>query len=301
MVQVEPSPTKAEHDRIAADMTVALRQRPTFREALLARGTAYFNYDLAVRPDGPHGSAQARDDWAAAVRLDPTDSIGWVDLGAAQFWLGDYRGSLASERTAVELRGTEPISHLDLALDLAVTHDDAGYRREMARVRTVLIAIPSWLRDAVADRYGLVIAKGLRYRPELAPVLNRLHADLLGMVHQIDVSDQVNGSPNPPAVAARVATPSFSLSADRTVVTVAFTYTGMQANEPWLYRTYVDGRRDDNFSIGSEPFDASRFTTPDGGIDLTFTDKAGFRAGEVIRVEIFVEGNLLASGEYTVP
>jgi hypothetical protein len=301
VVQFDPSADKADHDEIVADMTKALQARADFREALLARGIAYFNYDLAVRPDGPHGSRQARDDWAAAVRLDPNDFVGWGDLGAAQFWLGEYQASFDSTRRSVQLKGDEPVSNLNLALGYASNHDEAGYQRQMARVRQIMSGIPSWLREAVVNRYSLVIDKALRYRPALTAVITRLREDLLRMVHEIEVSNQVNGTPNPPPVAAKVQAPTFVLSPDRTTLTVSFTYTGMKADEPWLYRTYVNGVRDDNFSIASQPFDATRFDVPDGGIDLTFTDQRGAQTGQVIRVEVFVEGNLLASSEYTVP
>lgn len=63
----------------------------------------------------------------------------------------------------------------------------------------------------------------------------------------------------------------------------------------------MNGFRNDNFSIASQPFDATRFDVPDGGITLTFTDGNGFVGGQVMRVEVFVEGNLLSSGEFTVP
>jgi hypothetical protein len=43
------------------------------------------------------------------------------------------------------------------------------------------------------------------------------------------------------------------------------------------------------------------FDIPDGGILLTFTRPDRFRTDRVIRVEIFVEGNLLAAGECTIP
>ncbi len=301
VVQFDANPTKADHDEIEADMTRALRARPDFREALLARGTAYFDYDLAVRPGGPVGSRQALDDWAAAVRLDPNDFVGWGDLGAAQFWLGEYRASFESMRRSVALKGDEPVSNLNLALGYATVHDDAGYRRQMARVREVFAGIPSWLRNAVVSRYGLVIGDALKYRPALTGIITRLREDLLRMVHGIEVSDQVNGKPSPPPVAAKVTAPTFTLSPDGVTLRVSFTYTGLKSGEPWLYRTYVNGVRDDNFSIASQPFDATRFDVPDGGIDLTFTDQRGFQAGQVIRVEVFVEGNLLAANEFTVP
>jgi hypothetical protein len=133
----------------------------------------------------------------------------------------------------------------------------------------------------------------------MAPAIRRLREDLLQMVHEIEVSNRVNGTPNPPPVAAKVEPPEFTLSADRITLKVSFTYTGMKAGEPWLYRVYVNGFRNDNFSIESQPFE--NFDVPDGGVVVTLTDQNGFQADQVIRVEVFVEGNLLNSNELTVP
>jgi tetratricopeptide (TPR) repeat protein len=301
VVTFDPTADKADHDEIVADMTKAIQARPDFREAYLARGSAYFNYDLAVRPGGPQGSAEAKADWEKAVELDPADFTGWVDLGAVQFWLGEYRAAVESTRRAIAIRNDEPVSNLNYALVFGVTHDDAGYRKQMVRVREILGGIPSWLRNAVVARYGIVVDKALRYRPDLTPIMTRLREDLLRTVHEIEVSGAVNGTPTPPAVEARAETPTFTLDATRTTLQVSFRYTGIKVDEPWLYRTYVNGFRNDNFSIASQPFDGTRFDVPDGGITLTFTDRNGFVAGQVIRVEVFVEGNLLASGEFTVP
>jgi hypothetical protein len=301
VVSFDPTADKADHDEIVADMTKAIEGRPDFREAYLARGSAYFNYDLAVRPGGPQGSTEAKADWEKAVELDPADFTGWVDLGAAEFWLGQYQAAVDATRRAIEIRSDEPVSNLNYALVFGVTRDDAGYRKQMERVREILGGIPSWLRNAVVTRYSIVIDKALRYRPALSPIITRLREDLLRIVHEIEVSDAVNGTPTPPEVGAKAETPTFTLDATRTTLQVSFTYTGIKADEPWLYRVYMNGFRNDNFSIPSQPFDATRFDVPDGGIVLTFTDQNGFVAGQLIRVEVFVEGNLLASGEYTVP
>jgi hypothetical protein len=301
VVTFDANADRADYDGIVDEMTRAIRARPDFREAYLARGSAYFNYDLAVRPEGPQGSPEARDDFRAAVELDPDDSIAWLDLGAAQFWLDDYPSALESTRRALDLKYDDPIANLNYALFFIANENETGYARQIRRARVVMASIPSWLRNAVMIRYQVVIDRGLEHRPAIADAIRRLREDLLRMVHEIEVSNQVNGTPDPPSVAAAIETPQFSLSADQVTLEVRFTYTGMEAGQPWLYRTYVDGVRNDNFSIASQPFDDSRFDVPDGGIVLTFTDQDGFRAGQVIRVEVFVEGNLLAAGELTVP
>jgi hypothetical protein len=298
VVSFDPTADRADHDEIVADMTRAIEARPDFLDAYLARGSAYFNYDLAVRPGGPEGSPQARDDWQTVVELDPDDFAGWLDLGAAQFWLDDYPAALGSTSRALEIMDDEPISNLNYALFFIADGDMARYERQMRRVREVMESIPSWLRGAVMARYQVVIDRGLQSRPAIADGIRRLREDLLRMVHEIEVSNQVNGTPDPPPVDAMAGTPAFTLSPEAMTLEVTFDYTGMEAGQAWLYRTYVDGFRNDSFSIASRPFDLD---VPDGGILLTFTDPNRFRSGQVIRVEIFVEGNLLAAGEYIVP
>ena len=300
-LEFDPNADKGDHDEIVAEMTAAIEARPEFLEAYLARGVAYFNYDLAIRPGGPQGSSEAQDDWQKVVELDPESFVGWLDLGAAQFWLDAYPAALESTRRALTIKDDEPISNLNYALFFIASGDEVGYQRQMGRVREVIAPVPAWLRNAVMLKYRMVIERGIQYRPAIADPIRTLREDLLDMVHEIDVSNQMNGTPNPPPVEGRFATPEFTLSADGLTLEAEVSYTGMKDGQSWLYRIFVDGLPDENSSIESQPFDASRFSVPDGRLTLKVPSKNRFTPGQWIRVEIFVEGNLLTAGEYIFP
>ena len=91
---------------------------------------------------------------------------------------------------------------------------------------------------------------------------------------------------------------TFELSPDGTTLEVLFDYDGMETGQEWLYRTYVNDVQKNEFSTDPEPW---AFQVPSGGLVLTFTEPAGFTSGDVMRTEVFVEGNLLGAGEFEIP
>ncbi|MDQ3991021.1 MAG: tetratricopeptide repeat protein, partial [Actinomycetota bacterium] len=271
--------------------------RSTYQEAYVGRGGAHFELDF-LNQGGPRGSAEARDDFRRATELDAQDFLAWGNLGAAEFWLGNYEAAAEATRRAVELRPQDPTFNLNAALFLKVDGDEEGYRRQMARAREVFASLPEWLRTFRFANYREVFEVSLEHRPEVAEPLAQLEEDVLRMEHEMDVSLALHGSPTPPSVEATVAPLVFDLSADRTEVTVEFDYTAMESDHRWQYRTYVDGVLDEDFTKEPETWE---FDVPDGGLVLTFTKPDGFESGTEIRTEVFVEGNLLSAGEYVVP
>ena len=118
------------------------------------------------------------------------------------------------------------------------------------------------------------------------------------MQHEIEVSLEMTGEPTPPEVDATVDNIAFVLSPDRTTIEVTFDYDGMSTDQEWIYRSYLNYVDKKEYSTEPEPW---AFQVPSGGIILTFTEPAGFTSGDVLRTEVFVEGNLLNAGEFTIP
>jgi hypothetical protein len=70
----------------------------------------------------------------------------------------------------------------------------------------------------------------------------------------------------------------------------------MEAGQRFIYRTYLDDVESDLLSLGAAaPW---QLAVPDGTAFVEITLDAGFR-GHTVRVEFYVEGNLLAIGEFT--
>jgi hypothetical protein len=273
-------------DAIAAD--------PQYREAYMSRGYTRFRLDLAD-PDGPQGSPETVADFEIALELDDHDPVAWTNLGAAWFWLGDYANAGVATRRALEFDADEPTVNLNLALLLAVTGDD-GYEAQMDLVHGLLVDTPFWQRRLVVGSYLDVLALAETYRPEISGVADAMYHALLQMDHEITVGRRFFGDPVPAPVATTLTPPDFTLSPDGVVLRVDFEYTGMQAGQRFIYRTYLDGIESDLLSLGSA--DPWQLAVPDGSAFVELTLDTGFY-GHTVRVEFYVEGNLLAIGEFT--
>jgi hypothetical protein len=70
----------------------------------------------------------------------------------------------------------------------------------------------------------------------------------------------------------------------------------MKTGQRWLYDVYLNDERQEGLSAPPERW---RFDVPNGALVLTLTRSEWERGGEV-RVEVFVEGNLIGVGRYTV-
>ncbi len=88
----------------------------------------------------------------------------------------------------------------------------------------------------------------------------------------------------------------FTLSDDRTQLLVTFDATGVAAGQRWLWRTYRGGVLDP--ALSHEP-EAWPFALSGEQVTITLTLAEGFAAGVPVRVEVFLEGNLLQAGEFT--
>lgn len=289
------------HSQEVADLQFAERRLsdaialdPQYREAYLSRGYTRFRLDLAA-PDGPQGSQEIVDDFEVALELDPHDAVAWTNLGAAWFWLDHYDNAEVATRRALEFDPDEPTVNLNLALLLAVS-GDAGYEQQMDLVHDLLVDLPFWQRQLVVGSYLDVLELGETYRPEVSAVADSMYHTLLQMDHEITVGRRFFGSPVPTPVAAVLGPPDFTLGEDGTVLRVDFSYTGMETGQRFIYRTHLDGVESDLLSLASA--DPWQLAVPDGSAFVELTLDAGFR-GHRVRVEFYVEGNLLAIGEFS--
>jgi tetratricopeptide (TPR) repeat protein len=275
--------------------TLAIQARPDYREAYLGRGSARFRRDL-LRPDGPAGTEGGRDDFAAATRLDPLDPLAWGDLGAAEFWLGDMADASSFTRRALELDPGDLTFSLNLGLALALSEGKPGYEAQLGRVEGILAAAPSWLRDSTVTRFVGVLDLAERFRPATASAVSEYRESLVRISHQVAVSRRYFGGAVPRPVAASMSAPVFSLSEDRMRLEVSSNATGVESGQRWLYRTYLDGV--EVAALSTEP-EVWSFEVPAAQVTVPLTRSEGFPSGTRVRVEFFIEGNLLAAGEFS--
>ena len=276
----------------------AIAARPGYFDAYLGRGTARFRLDF-VNPEGPLGSAGARDDFARAVTLNPQDAVAWGDLGAARFWLEDLQGAGDATRRALELNPGDLTFNMNLALFLTVTGDAAALEEQWGLVAAIAAGddLPSWLRTYIFSRFDEVLVLAEDRFPEQAAVLEPLRERALRLDHQIGVAKRWYGTGTPAPVAVAAATPAFTLSEDGTRLVATFAVTGAAEGQSWLWRTYRGGVED--VTLSAEP-QAWAFGTPDEpALTITLDLPGGFAAGVPVRVELFFEGNLVQAGEFT--
>ena len=275
----------------------AIRARPDYVDAYVSRGNAYFELDF-LNPDGPQGSMEAVADFQRAIDLGLNDVLSWGNLGAAQWWLGEYDAALESTRTAFELDRSDITVSLNYAEVLLTAGglDDPGYRSQLRHVRGLLERAPTWLRDSKMESFYEAVDLAVRYRPDLAELESAFKEAMIRIHHEIDLNNELYGRPRPEPVDATITDLQFTLSPDHTTLDIDFDYAGVAEGQRWLYRTYVDGLWQEDWSIEPEPWP---FDVPDGGVTITLT--GSFDKDEIVRTEIFLEGNLLAAGELTVP
>jgi tetratricopeptide (TPR) repeat protein len=277
--------------------TRALAARPDYADAHFGRGLARAQADL-YREGGPLGSEGARDDFARVVVLDPLNPVAWNNLAAAGFWLGDLDSAVGAVRRAVGIDPAEPLANLNLALFLLADGDAAGYEAQLSTARALLGGgeIHDVRRASIVAGVLGEIDLAQAYRPGYADSMRRAREDLLRLDHQITIGKQFFGTGLPAPVAAQISALTFALSEDRTELRATFDATGVVAGQRWLWRAYRDGLED--AVLSSEP-EAWPFAVPDDQVTITLTLPEGFTAGVPVRVEVFIEGNLLQAGEYT--
>jgi tetratricopeptide (TPR) repeat protein len=289
------------HSQEVADLQFAERRLgdaieadPRYREAYMSRGYTRFQLDLAD-PDGPQGSLEVVDDFEVALDLDPNDAVAWTNLGAAWFWLDDYAAAEVATRRALELDPDEPTVNLNLAFLFAIT-DDSGYEAQLELVHDLLVDMPFWQRQLVVVSYLDVLELGETYRPDVFAEADAMYHTLQQMDREITVGRRFFGSPVATPVGARLSPPDFTLSEDGTGLRLEFSYAGIEPGQRFIYRTFLDGVESDLLSLGSA--DPWQLAVPDGEAFIELTLDAGFR-GHTVRVEFYIEGNLLAIGEFS--
>ena len=261
--------------------TRAIEAQPGYTDAYSGRAAALFQLDL-LQPDGPTGSEQAAEDWARVVSDNPLDPVAWGNLGAARFWLGDLAGAGEATRRALAIDPDDPTYNLNLGLFLTLVDETAAYQAQLARIEEVLSvdALPSWLRALITVRFVEVLDLAEADRAESAEAVRVYREEVLRIA----------------AMGAEVTPLSFTLSADRTTLQATFDVAGVVAGERWWWRSYRGGIEDATLSHDPEVWS---FAIPGDQVTITLTLPDGFAAGMPVRVEVFIEGNLLQAGEYT--
>lgn len=276
--------------------TEAIGLDPGYRNAYFGRGVARFQLDL-LDPTGPKGSAGAEADFRKFLEFDDQSGIAWGNLGAIQFWTGDYEAAHASTVRALEFVPDDPTFALNLGLLLAIGDDPAAYADQLTVIRGTFVDLPAWLRETVVSRYMLPLDLAEAHRPELAASVREFRENVVTISHEISVGRRFFGGPTPEPITTAI--PAMTLTAldDGTRIRAEFTYQDSDASHRWMYRTYVNRVEVATLSRVPEPW---TLDVPDGVAIFDITHPSGLR-GTTVRVEIFIEGNLVAAAEVAVP
>lgn len=284
-------------ERAEEAFTRALDARPDYSDAYFGRGLARSQLDL-YREGGPLGSVEARDDFGRVVELDPLNPVAWNNLSVANFWLGDLEGAIAAGRRGAMIGPDDPLANLNLALFLLADGDAEGYAAQLSMTDALLgsgevheARRAATVANVLSETYLVEL-----YRPDYADAARRYREDVLRLDHQITVGREHFGTAAPAPVDARISSFTFALSEDRTELQVIFDASGVVAGQRWLWRTYRGGIED--AALSHEP-EVWPFAVPDYQVAITLTAPEGFAAGVPVRVEVFIEGNLLQAGEFT--
>jgi tetratricopeptide (TPR) repeat protein len=277
--------------------TRALTARPAYSDAFFGRGLARAQIGL-FQEGGPQGSEGARVDFERVVALDPLNKVAWGNLAVARLRLGDPGGATAAARRAVDIDPDDPAANLNLAALSLLAGDEEGYATQLAEVRAILGSgdVSESMRTYLFSGVWQELEMAKRYLPNSAAAAGRGQEDLLRVDHQILVAREFFGTGTPAPVAAAVSPLSFALSDDRTELRVTFDATGVAAGQRWLWRTYRAGAAD---PLLSHELEIWPFAVPYQQVAITLTRADGFTPGETVRVEVFIEGNLLQAGELT--
>lgn len=132
---VTSSPQKLE---VAADVLRARRfpaDAITFYKAAMINGGdrgRLLKKQGVVDLEMQHGLL-ARLSFQQAIRLNKKDAEAWNNLGAADFMLGNPRGSISEYKHAVKLNRNSAVYHSNLALAYFEARDGGSARKELAR------------------------------------------------------------------------------------------------------------------------------------------------------------------------
>lgn len=174
-----PDPLTAKADKLetAGDVLRARRfpeDALTFYKAAVIRGG---NTNRLLKKEGvihlelQHG-VMARLCFQQAVKLNKRDSEAWNNLGAADFMLGNPRGSVGEYKKAVKFNKDSAIYHSNLSLAYFEVHDSRSARHELAKAFAI---DPDVLHHNNTGGYNLQILASAHYA-EICYEMARVYA-----------------------------------------------------------------------------------------------------------------------------
>jgi tetratricopeptide (TPR) repeat protein len=282
--------------RAIAALSTAIAEGEDGSAPYIARGGAYLESDLH-NSRGPQGSPSALTDFSHAVSLDPANYAAWGDLGAAQFWLGDYAGSLSSTEKALSLHG-DPTFDMNVALDDVILGRMSDYRKALAQLRRRLEQTPSWIRNAIVSAYATPIRDAVTYRPAIADRVAAFGQDLHAIADSITVAEKTYGRTTAPPSPAIFKYVGYKLAG--AYLTFDFSVSGLQPQMKYTDWVYVDNTPWGAY--GPKPWSQAAYKLSSGPFDWRLTSRvaAGWPRGTRVLMEIFMDGSLRVAKEIVV-
>jgi|GEM_PF-2507510 len=287
--------------RALADFDAAIQLAPDYSRAYFYRSLVNTDSRLA---DKHLKTQNAINDGQRALALGNASSPVLGNLGWLYYLDGQYRNSLQMTERALAMSPDECYLTLNRGLVLLalerLDEAEAAYTDAIACARQQ----SDYWRDYYLD-VGVVDLEDLSdEQPNMAsnlePAIRRLKNTAASL--------KMFGEPEPHSTSAKLKDPVFGAELDSddnlvepakkfpqttTVVYAHFEYSGMKASNAWLTRWLRDGREELVTHYPSWDYDKS------GSTWVSIYNNAGLNPGDY-ELDIFVEGNLVASSRFTV-
>ncbi|MBI3942461.1 MAG: tetratricopeptide repeat protein [Chloroflexi bacterium] len=270
-----------EYQQAIADFNQALVLDKNFRAVWADRGYAYSFLE------DPASIKQAIGDFEHAISLGDDNTYTRRNLARLYVEQRQYNQAEKNFRVALKQDPNQASLYFDLGLALLVSDRRPLALQSYRQGIEVLSKQPGYIRDAtIAAAIGdlqdaRMMGNSMVAGPALVRLLKEATASMLMM-----------GQMEPKDTAAQIG--AVLLTVDETGISAAFDYRGMQDGYHWLDRWYLDGKLQLQLSSSRPPWaDGLQGTKV-----IHTTEQARLRPG-TYRVEIYVEGKLLQSGQTT--
>lgn len=287
-----------------ADFDKALALAPNYARAYVFRSFANTDSSLA---DLHLDTAQAIADMERAIDLGEDSDTAYTNLGWLYYLNGQYDEAVRASQAAVDIENTDCFAEFNLGLTLLAmgktNEGNTAYGNAIACAHYWEATDESWaiyyLDVGVVDLEDLRAA-----HPELTTqvdsAIQRLKSasatlTLFGVLEPRETSASLSlftfgeNTTND----NRIESPAESFPQTTQTVYASFEYEGMTPETRWLERWLRDGRED--LVIPHDTWEGGETGTWFVGI----YNGAGLTSGEY-ELDIFIEGNLLATGRFTV-
>lgn len=227
-------------------------------------------------------------DFEQAIRLGVDNSYTRRNLGRLYVKQHAYDQAIDNFRAALDQESDQAMLYFDLGLTLFVSGQEEPAREAYHQGITLLSKEPGYIREPSFQA-------AINDLQDATMMGDMMHAGsaLVSMLKEASASLMMMGEMQPHDMGVTFGPPTFEVGEAGLAAT--FEYQGMQDGLLWQDRWYVDGQVDDNLSPAREPWSDGT----SGQWTVSISDPERLKPG-TYRVELYVEGQLVQSGETTI-